>query len=71
MGGETLKIGDEVIPCMLIFKAKVTSRGFLDKLKAQCVAQGDLQVKSNDPDHLWSPCVFAPTFKMFVTEAVK
>ena len=56
---------------MIIFKAKVTSRGFLDKLKACCVEQGDLQVKSNDPEHLWSPCVFARTFKVFVDEAVK
>ena len=70
-GEETMRKGDEVIPCMLIFKAKVTSHGFLDKLKARCVARGDLQVKSNDPDHLWSPCVFARTFKAFVAESVK
>ena len=56
---------------MINFKAKVTSRGFLDKLKAHCVARGDLQVKSNDPEHLWSPCVFARTFKVFVAEAVR
>ena len=55
---------------MLIFKAKVTSRGFLDKLKARLVARGDLQHKSTDADYLWSPCVFARTFKMFVTRAV-
>ena len=55
---------------MLIFKAKVTSRGFLDKLKARLVACGDLQHKSTDADYLWSPCVFARTFKMFVTRAV-
>jgi len=63
--------GDEIIPAMIIFKAKVTSRGFLDKLKARCVARGDLQAKSGDPDELWSPCVFARTFKVFVAEAVK
>ena len=56
---------------MLIYKAKITSRGFLDKLKARCVARGDLQVKSNDPEHLWSPCVFTRTFKMFIAKAVK
>ena len=56
---------------MIIFKAKITSRGFLDKLKARCVARGDLQVKSGDPDHLWSPCVFARTFKLFVAQAVQ
>ena len=71
MGGEQqIQNGDEVIPCMLFFKAKVTSRGYLDKLKSRCVARGDLQVKSNDPEHLWSPCVFARTFKMFIAEAV-
>ena len=69
--GEPLKLGDEVIPAMLIFKAKVTSRGYLDKLKARCCARGDLQQKSEEPDALWSPCVFARTFKMFVAEAVK
>ena len=56
---------------MIIFKAKITSRGFLDKLKARCVARGDLQVKLGDPDHLWSPCVFARTFKLFVAQAVQ
>ena len=69
--GEKPLSGDEIIPAMLIFKAKVTSRGYLDKLKARCVARGDLQQKSDDPDNLWSPCVFARTFKMFVAEAVK
>lgn len=69
--GEEPIIGDEIIPAMLIFKAKVTSRGYLDKLKTRCVARGDLQQKSEDPDNLWSPCVFARTFKMFVAQAVK
>ena len=36
--GESPVEGDEVVPSMLIFKAKITSRGFLDKLKARCVA---------------------------------
>ena len=69
--GVELVDGDEVVPSMLIFKAKITSRGFLDKLKARCVARGDLQIETDDPDNLWSPCVFARTFKMFVAEAVK
>ena len=60
-----------MIPCMLVYKAKITSHGFLDKLKARCVARGDLQIKSNDPEYLWSPCVFARTFKVFIAEAVK
>ena len=69
--GVDLEAGDEVIPAILIFKAKVTSRGFLDKLKAHCVARGDLQQRPGDPDTLWSPCVFARTFKMFIAVAVK
>ena len=69
--GEQPQIGDEVIPAMIIFKAKVTSRGLLDKLKARLVARGDFQHKSGDPDNLWSPCVFARTFKMFVVKAVQ
>jgi hypothetical protein len=51
-----------------VFKAKVASKGCLDKLKAHCVACGDLQEKSN-PDDMWAPCVFACTFKVFVSEA--
>ena len=69
--GEEAKEGDEVVPSIIVFKAKITSRGFLDKLKARCVARGDLQHTSDDPDVLWSPCVFARTFKMFVAKAVK
>ena len=30
-----------------------------------------MQHSSEDPDSLWSPCVFSRTFKMFVAEAVK
>jgi hypothetical protein len=68
--GEKPMDGDEVIPAMVIFKAKVTSRGYLDKLKARCVARGDLQQKSAEED-VWSPCVFGRTFKMFVADAAK
>ena len=69
--GEKPHLGDEIIPAIFVFKAKVTSRGFLDKLKARCVARGDMQAKTGDPDDLWSPCVFARTFKTFVAEAVR
>jgi hypothetical protein len=67
---EKLQDGDGVIPSMIIFKAKVTSRGYLDKLKAKCVARGDLQQKCAGED-VWSPCVFRRTFKMFVADAAK
>ena len=60
-----------MVPSIVIFKAKITSCGFLDKLNAICVARGDLQHTSIDPDVLWSPCVFERTFKMFVAQAVK
>ena len=32
--------GDEVVPSIIIFKAKVTSLQFLDKLKVRCVVRG-------------------------------
>ena len=67
---EKVQPGDETIPAILVYKAKITSRGYLDKLKARCVARGDLQQKTTDPDDLWSPCVFARTFKAFVYQAV-
>jgi hypothetical protein len=69
--GEKLREGDEVIPSMFAFKAKITSKGFLDKLKARCVARGDMQLRPDDPDNLWSPCVFARTFKMFIASATR
>jgi hypothetical protein len=68
--GEKPKDGDEIIPAMVIFKAKLTSRGYLDKLKARCIARGDLQQKSAEED-VWSPCMFGRTFKMFVADAAK
>ena len=30
---------DQVIPTMMIYKAKVNSQGYLDKLKCRCVAR--------------------------------
>ena len=63
--------GDEVVPSMIIYKAKVTSKGFLEKLKACCIARGDLQFTSDEPEAFWSPCDFARTLKMFVSEAAR
>ena len=62
---------DECIPGgMFVFKAKLTSQGFLDtKLKAQMVACGDLQRQT--VGDTWSPCVINRTFKAFVTHVVK
>jgi hypothetical protein len=68
--GETPNSSDEIIPAICVFKAKVTSCGYLDKLKARCVAHGDLQKKS-DPVDVWAPCMFARTFKVFECQAVK
>ena len=61
---------DEVIPAMFIFKAKITNKGYLDKLKARLVARGDLQTKHIDDD-VWALCIFARTFKTFLCFAVK
>ena len=68
--GEAPTADDEIIPAIMVFKAKITSKGFLDKLKARCVARGDLQEKSA-PEETWAPCVFGRTFKMFVCMAVR
>ena len=67
--GEKPMPGDEIIPSIIIFKAKITSKGFLDKLKARLVARGDFQSPSA-PEDTWAPCVFGRTFKIFVTRAV-
>ena len=64
--GEKPMPGDEIIPSIIIFKAKITSKGFLDKLKAHLVARGDFQSPST-PEETWAPCVFGRTFKNFVT----
>ena len=68
--GEKPMPGDEIIPSIIIFKAKITSKGFLDKLKARLVARGDFQSPSA-PEDTWAPCVFGRTFKIFVTRAVR
>ena len=68
--GERPKPGDEIIPAIIVFKAKITSKGFLDKLKARLVARGDFQSPSA-PEDTWAPCVFGRTFKIFVTRAVR
>ena len=68
--GEVPNSDDEVIPSMVIYKAKITSKGFLDKLKARLVARGDFQSPSA-PEDTWAPCVFGRTFKVFIARAVK
>jgi hypothetical protein len=68
--GEKPNPGDEIIPAIVVFKAKITSKGYLDKLKARCVARGDLQQKSA-PEETWAPYVFSRTFKMFICMAVR
>ena len=68
--GEPQTKTDECIPAIMVFKAKITSKGYLDKLKARCVARGDMQEKSA-PEETWAPCVFGRTFKMFVCMAVR
>ena len=54
----------------MVYKAKLTSKGYLDKLKGRCVVRGDLQRKL-EAEETWSPCIFARTFKVFVAMAAK
>jgi hypothetical protein len=68
--GESPKPGNEIIPSIFIFKTKLTSKGYLDKLKARCVARGDLQAKP-DLNDVWAPCIFSHTFRVFVSQATR
>ena len=67
--GEEMQVADEAISAIFVIKAKITSKGYLDKLKAHLVARGDLQL--NKDHDVWAPCVFARTFKTFVCFAVR
>ena len=59
--------GDKPIPTMIVFKAKVTSRGFLDKLKAGIVARGDRMDRGDEDTS--SGCLSGKTVKCFLVDA--
>jgi hypothetical protein len=61
--------GEQVIPLMWTFKAKINSKGYLDKCKARIVVRGDLErhVDSNT----WSPTASMRLLKCFMADAVK
>ena len=63
----TLTTADKPIPTMIVFKAKVTSKGLLDKLKARIVARGDLMKR--EEEDTWSGCVSSKTVKCFLVDA--
>ena len=65
---EALRV--KVIPTMMIYKAKVNSRGFLDKLKWRCVARGDLQ-QDLPAKETWSATIASLTMKLFFANTVK
>ena len=52
---------------MIVFKVKVTSKGFLDKLKARIVARGDLMDRGDEGT--WSGCFSGKTVKCFLVDA--
>ena len=52
---------------MIVFKAKVASKGFLDKLKCRIVARGDLMDRGEEDT--WSACVSGKTVKCFLVDA--
>ena len=54
----------------MIFKAKTTSRGTLDKLKARCCARGDLIEDPIGQDN-WSSCVSQRTVRLFIAQEIK
>ena len=65
----TIQEGERPIPTMVVFKAKVTSKGTLDKLKVRIVARGDMMAK--EEEDTWSGCVAARTVKVFLANAAK
>jgi hypothetical protein len=65
----TIQEGETPIPTMVVFKAKITSRGHLDKLKVRIVARGDMMNK--DEKDTWSGCVAGRTVKVFLVDAAE
>jgi len=65
---ETPKPGEQVLPTKLVYKAKSTAEGSLEKLKARCVARGDLQ-KGQEWEDTWSACASIRTVKVFLALA--
>ena len=57
--------GDQIIPTSMIYKAKSTSSGTLEKLKARCCARGDLIKDPQDQDN-WSNCASQRTVREFI-----
>ena len=62
---ESPNMTDQIIPTWMIFKAKSTSRGTLDKLKARCCARGDLMEDPTQQEN-WSICVIQRTVRTFI-----
>ena len=54
----------------MVFKAKSTSNGNLEKLKARCCGRGDLEKETNQLDN-WSSCVSQRTVRTFIAHATK
>ena len=65
---ETPLEGDQIIPTSMIYKAKSTSSGTLEKLKARCCARGDLIKDPHDQDN-WSSCASQRTVREFIATA--
>ena len=57
-------------PCMDVYKAKIQSRGSLDKLNLRIVVRGDMQTKELVGD-TWSPAASMNTLKYFLEDTVK
>ena len=61
--------GEQIIPLMFIFKAKINSLGGLDKLKARLCARGDLQ--NTEGEDIFSPTASMRLLKMFLALGVE
>jgi hypothetical protein len=61
---------EQVLPTKLVYKAKQTSKGNLDKLKSRVVAHGDLEKGPYKMD-TWAKCATARGIKILLAFAAK
>jgi hypothetical protein len=64
------QLNEQVLPTKLVYKAKQTSKGNLDKLKGSVVAHSDLEKGPYKMD-TWAPCATARGIKILLAFAAK
>jgi hypothetical protein len=64
------RLNEQVLPTKLVYKAKQTSKGNLEKLKSRVIAHGDLEKGPYKMD-TWAPCATARGIKILLAFAAK